>query len=221
MATGEPWYVRHRPKSSVPKEWRDPVLSKLYYPLSCFTFSALSVPIYCFRSPLTTKLPSVLPWDLVALVLLCQGPASYMADVHSLARDSWWHFGDILMACFLSAFYGQIMLFGFCHGTLKGLLQLGSSLSGLIAGIYCFTRARAARAGQHKDMHAYAFWHSCWHLGMPAGTIGTITISLSMEGEPQPATAKMYLVSSVVLGIMIVIVTQLSRSLRPTQKKDA
>merc|ERR1719502_1261947 len=94
-----------RPKSSVPKEWREDVLAKTWYKASCFTFSALSIPIYVFREDLTTKLPSTLPWSWVAFLLLLQGPASYMADCHSLCRDSWWHFGDILMACTLTAFY--------------------------------------------------------------------------------------------------------------------
>mmetsp|Transcript_83381 Transcript_83381/g.131250 ORF Transcript_83381/g.131250 Transcript_83381/m.131250 type:complete len:219 (+) Transcript_83381:37-693(+) len=214
----ESWFDRHRPKSSVPKEWREPVLAKRYYALSCFTFSLLSIPIWVFRFPLATKLPSILPWSFVAFVLLLQGPASYMADAHSLARDSWWHLGDILMACFLSAFYIQIMLFGFCHGTFKGCLQLFFSLSGLISGLYCFRKARQARRGDSKDLHAFAFWHSCWHLGMPVGTVWTVAVSLVLEGEPQPVSTQTYVVSAVVLAIIVIGVTTASRLMRPVQK---
>lgn len=126
MATSsvvEPWWDRLRPKSSIPPSWREQVLPKRYYAASCFTYSALGALVWHFRVELGPTLPSLLPWPWVAVILALQGPFSFMADVYSLARPSWWHLGDAAMASILVAFYVQLMLFGLPHGSIKGSLQ--------------------------------------------------------------------------------------------------
>merc|ERR1711971_651358 len=163
----QPWYDRLRPKTSVPTSWRKDVLCIPYYAPSCFSYTVLGLVVAVFREELTTMLPSLVPWNWIALTCALQGPNSYMADVHSLARDSWWHAADTIVASFLMAFYAEVMAFGFAHGSWRGLLQLLVGGWAYAAGIAAFLKSRDARRGPQRSPADYAYWHSLWHVAIP------------------------------------------------------
>lgn len=178
----EPWWVRHRPKSSVPPSWREVVLTKPYYAPSCFTYTFLGLLVWSYRVELAPALYSFVPWPIIAATLLLQGPASYLADVHSLARSSWWHLFDAVMASLLTAFYLQSTIFGLPHGTYKGTMQLVGALLAAVAAVACFGRSRTARKGPTRCPESYAFWHTMWHITLPVGSAFVVLTAVHVPG---------------------------------------
>jgi len=185
-----PWFVRLRPKTSVPAEWREEVLKFPYYAPSCFTYCCLGAVVWIYRHDLPLKLPSLVPWRYMALLLLAQGPASYLADVYSLARDSWLHASDSVLAALLVAFFAEVMAFGLDHGTLRGLVQEVVSLGTFVMGLSAFRMSQKARTGKQRSPSLFALWHSVWHLIFPMGSILVVLVSVHWQGnEPVQRSA--------------------------------
>jgi len=200
------WYDRYRPKSSVPGHWRKQVFQVPYYAPSCFSFSMLGVLVGFYREELTTKLPCLLPWTWMAALLILQGVASFMADVYSLAKSSWWHLVDALQASFLVGIYTEVMIFGLSHGSLRGSLQLLCAAAGYLGAFVAFMRSRGSRKGADASAARYAFWHSLWHFIFPASSSGVVLISVHVPGDAPPGRSPLaymaFILACMVVGLL-------------------
>jgi len=136
------------------------------------------------------------PWTFVGLELIVQGQLSYMADVHTFGRRSWWKLADAIGAIVMTTVAVCAPLFQFV-GWMDFPTSFGCAYIASVAiGLFCKHRGTTAlRMGRCEPSSTelrerYLFWHCKWHLLLPIGcSLSVAWLSRLHEVENQVAEA--------------------------------
>ena len=99
--------------------------------------------------------------------IFLNGGLSYMGDVATWGRWSWWKAADVLFAVsntLLQMVIVALAALGLATFPPASPLTLGVSVAIALA---CKSRAQAAR--QRGDCLGFLRWHSAWHYSLPLG----------------------------------------------------
>jgi hypothetical protein len=156
-----------------PIYWKDKVHSSMLYKVSSFNYSWLGIHIIYINHSLSTYVLGPYILDIIGYHLIIQGLCSYMGDVYTFGRRSYWKIADIILAHISIGYLGIIHILGLIRFPFPILMCMASVTT---AGIYCkYKDSNLLRLGgtEYSIINEWICWHIGWHF-LPIG----ISISL-------------------------------------------